>query len=143
MSRILEITHAQLVASNIYHGSYGKLIESLLHLEDFKVPVVEGFFFANVVKTPVSLSPTNSSCNCFFGFMKCFPYLKATQTPLLSLLCYVLCSGCPGSIKRLPFFMKIKRPSQLLVDRVVCLLFFIICFASNGNSEQFPFDCIL
>lgn len=142
MSRILEITHAQLVASNMHYGSYGKLIESLPHLEDFEVLVVKGFFFANVVKTPVSLSPANGSHGYFFEFVKCFLYLKATQTPLLSLLCYVFCSDCPSSIKRLPLFIEIKKPPQLLVDGVVCLLFFVISFASNGNSEQFLFNCI-
>ena len=79
MFRIAEITYTQLIAANVYYGSFGKLIESPPHLEDFEAPVVEGPSLAKVIETLVSSSPANGSSSRSFGFMKCLSCLKATQ----------------------------------------------------------------
>lgn len=115
ISKILEITHARLVAANVYYGSFGKIIESLPHLENFKVPVVEDPFAAKVGKTLASLSFANNSSGRFFGFVKC--------------------SGCPGYVKKPFFFMEIDRSPQSLVNKVICPLLSVVNSAGDRNGE--------
>lgn len=131
ISRIPKITHTWLVAANVHYGLFGKLIESLPHLEDFEAPIVKGSSPVKVVKTSASLSPANNSSSCFFGFVKCFLCLKATQVPT------------SGSVKGSLPLIEIKRPLQPLVDGTICPLPSIIGFAGDSNSEQSQFNCIL
>lgn len=108
--RILEITYAQLVTTNIYYRTFGKLIKDLFYLENFEVPVVEGFFLTKVVKMPSLLFFTNGCLNRSFGFMKYSSCFKITQALSLLLVCYILCFGCFGFMKDLLPLWKSKSP---------------------------------
>lgn len=77
MSRIPKITHARLVAANVYYRSFGKLFEGLLYFEDFEAPIVKDPSSAKVVEMLASSSPLNSFNGRFFGFVKCLPRLEA------------------------------------------------------------------
>lgn len=81
MFRIPEITHIWLIAANVHYRSFAELIKSPFHLEDFEVPVIDGFSPAKVIKTSASSFFANGSSGLSFGFVKCPPRLKATQAP--------------------------------------------------------------
>lgn len=130
MFKILEITHVWLIAANVYYRSFAKLIKSPFHFEDFEVPVIDGFSPAKVIKTSASSFFANSSSGLSFGFMKCSPYLKATQAPT------------SGFVKKLSPLMKIKGPLQPSVDGIIYPFPFVVGSSCNGNSEQFQFDYI-
>lgn len=117
MSRISEITHAWLVPANVYYRSFGKLIEGLPHLKDFKAPIVKNSSPAKVVKILASSSSVNSFSGRSFGFVEC--------------------PGCLSSVKEPPPLMEIERPPQPSINGVICPLFSIVNFVSNSNNEQF------
>ena len=123
ISRIPEITHAWLIVTNVYYRSFGKLIKSLPHLEDFKVLVVEGPSPIKVVKTSASSSPANGSSSCSSRFIKYSDY--------------------PSSMKELPLLMKIKELLQPSADGVIYLFFSDVDSTGNGNSKQLQFNYIL
>lgn len=79
MSRILEITHVWLVTANIHYGSFGKLIEGPLYLEDFKTPVVESISSTKVIKILALSSSANGSNICSLEFVKCLGYLGSMK----------------------------------------------------------------
>lgn len=125
MFRIPEKIYAWLIAAKVHYGLFGKLIKGFPHLEDFEVSVIDGLSSAKIVKTSTLSSPANDSSGRFFGFVKCPFYLKITQVSTF------------GYVKR-PFpLMEIEKSPQLSVDRIICLIFFVVGSTGNGNSEQF------
>lgn len=137
MFKIMEITHAQLIATNVHYGLFGKFNKSLSYLKDFEASIVKSPLLTKVVETLALLSLINNSCSRFFGFMKYPPCFKVNQVPLSSLVHFVSCFDYFGFIKRPSSVIEIEESLQSLLDRIVYSFPFIIGSASNGNGEQF------